>query len=219
MEDVRAFLTVQAPIAGAARNIASVGIEKGTNDMARHRKPSNSQIQRRMGMGVATAALGVTGLGLVATTAQAAEAAPAGKPVAGNSVDGHQLKGSGKGAQMVLDGLWSAGKSLLGLDREPPLATPTHSLPQKVVQSGAHEGDASVNSSYDNSAYSDNETVSFPGSDSGYADDVPVEQPYETMAPDDDVNWPSDPEPSPNQGSVFDLDGDNGSVFPADFAR
>lgn len=172
-----------------------------------------------MGMGVATAALGVTGLGLVATTAHAAETAPASSPVAGNSVDGHQLKGSGKGAQRIVDGLWSAGKSLLGLDGEPPLATPTHSLPQKTVESVAHQADAYMNNSDDESAYPDDETVSFPGSDNGYADDVPVEQPYEEMAPDDDVNWPSDPEPNPNESPVFDLDGDNGSMIPADWAR
>lgn len=97
-------------------------------------------------MGIAAATLGATGLGLVATTAQAAErhvaatteTVPTGDSAAGNAIDGHQLKGSGKAAQKILG--WF-GKQILGLGSEPPVATPTHNIIGKTVESGAKVAD------------------------------------------------------------------------------
>ncbi|MER5547341.1 hypothetical protein ABT072_34030 [Streptomyces sp. NPDC002589] len=71
-------------------------------------------------MGVAAATLGATGLGIVATTAQAAErhgsptagAAPVGNSVSGDPVDGHQLMGGG--GSRALGKLISAAGKLIG---------------------------------------------------------------------------------------------------------
>ncbi|TJZ56831.1 hypothetical protein FCH28_04735 [Streptomyces piniterrae] len=58
--------------------------------MGKHRKPSDSRTARRMGMGVATATLGLTGLGFGATTAQAATAAPD-APAANSGASGNEF--------------------------------------------------------------------------------------------------------------------------------
>ncbi|ANP51632.1 hypothetical protein J2Z21_007267 [Streptomyces griseochromogenes] len=174
-------------------------------------------------MGIATAALGATGLGLGATISQAAdrydsptpEAASAGPSTSGNPVDGHQLKGGGgKGAQQLFDGVVWAGKQLLGLDKEPPLNTPTHSIGGGITKAAADQADHFGN---DGAPESDDETVSFQGSDNGFGDDVPVAEPQEEMAADSDVDWPSDPDPNPNAGPVFDLDGDGDQSLIVDY--
>lgn len=116
--------------------------------MGGHRKASTSPARRRMGMGIATAALGVTALGAVASQAAAARyesptahAASAASPDSGNAVDGHQLKGSGKAGRDLIDGAIWLGKQIFGVDDEPPLNTPTHSLGGGITKGTANQAD------------------------------------------------------------------------------
>ncbi|MGW3194103.1 hypothetical protein ACWDBD_05805 [Streptomyces sp. NPDC001118] len=82
--------------------------------MGKHRRPSHSPTGRRVGMGVATVTLGLTGLGLSATSAQAATN-DAVDPAAGQFVEGPGAPDAAHPGAKFDEGLY---KTFAGMDNQ-----------------------------------------------------------------------------------------------------